>query len=94
MTTGEPSALNNYLAQVNTLGHAVLIETIKMAVYYVHHSSINSVSKNFKTDLREAKSCYLYVQGTGLDITINKFGMDYDADRIKGLFNYLVRTSI
>lgn len=94
MNTGELLASNiSYIAQINTLGHAVLIETLKMAAYYVSHSN-NANTRNLKTYLSEAKSCYMFVQGSGLELTLNRFGMDYNAGKIKSLFNYLIRQSI
>ena len=96
-TTGLSVSDVSYIAQVNTLGHAVLVETIKMAVYYLNHSNglANGFnhSKNFRSEINEARSCYMFVQGTGLQVTLNSFDLNYNADRIKYLFNYLVRHS-
>ena len=95
MRTTEPLASNNYIATINTLGHAVLIETLKMAAYYLSHSNgLEHRGINFKATIKEAKSCYVFVQGTGLDVTLNTFGLNYNAGRIKELFNYMARQSI
>lgn len=80
---------------VNTIGHAVLIENIKMAAYYLNHSNgLSVMTKNDKTYMNEAKSCYMFVQGTGLDITINEFDLSYSAHNIRRIFNYCIRHSI
>ena len=97
-TTGLLPSEITYIAQVNTLGHAIVIETLKMAAYYLNHSnglsSYLHYPKNFRSEMNEAKSCYLFVQGSGLEVTLNRFDLSYNADRIRTLFNYLVRHSI
>jgi len=82
---------NSFLAIVNTLGHSVLIETLKMAAFYVSHSNNSPNSRMQNLQIREGKMCYAFVQGTGLDILINRFGMSYNSDYIRDQFNYLVR---
>jgi hypothetical protein len=84
------SQVRNLVAYANTLGHSVLIETFKGAAYYVNHSG---GSRSKVMSLGEARSCYLFVQGTGLSVLLNHFGMDYDVDRLRGIFNYCVRHS-
>ena len=95
MNTGELLASNNYIAYANTLGHAVMIETLKMAAYYLSHSNgMQTRSYNIRSNMKEAKSCYLFVQGTGLDLVLEKFGMDYNTNEIRNIFNYMIRKSI
>ena len=87
----EPSA---FIALANTMGHSVLVETMKMAAYYVQHS--NGVFKGqafIHRHMKEAKSCFLFVQGTGLEVIINRFGMSYDSEALKHGFNYYLRHS-
>lgn len=95
MTTADLSgSQNEWIALANTMGHAVLIETIKMAAYYVNHSNgLSRYGLNTRTHIHEAQTCYAFVQGTGLHSIIMRFGMSYDADQIKNLFNYCVRKS-
>ena len=94
MNTVGPSVYGNYIAVVNTMRHAVLIETRKMAAYYINHSNvILDCPRRIKNYINEAKSCYLFVQGTGLQVTMNRFYMNYDSEKIKHLFNYMVRHS-
>ena len=95
MNTGELLGSNSYIAFANTLGHAVVIETLKMAAYYLSHSNgLGYKSYNVRTTMSEAKSCYLFVQGTGLEVTMERFGLNYDTGKIKNMFNYLIRKSI
>lgn len=85
------SSLSNHFAVVTSLGQAVLVETLKAAAYYVTHS--NQTRSKAGIQYREAISCYMFVQGTGLQVLINKFGLDYDAENIQSTFNYCVRKS-
>ena len=88
------SQISEHYAIVNTLGHAVLVETLRSAAYYVVHSN-GSGSKNWHktTKIKEAAACYAFVQGSSLQILINRFGFDYNADFIRTTFNYCVRHS-
>lgn len=82
-----------FWAIVNTLGQSVLLETLKMAAYYISHSNGNTRRHDFTVHMSEASSCYAYVQGTGLQILINRFSLAYDADQIRESFNYYIRRS-
>ena len=85
----------SFIALANTLGHSVLIETLRMASYFISHS--NGVTNHYRVTrlyFNEAKSCYYFVQGTGLQSIIDRFGMAYNADSIRDGFNYYIRKSI
>ena len=69
---------------MNTIGESVLIETLRSAAYFVTRSS-NGQRFN------ESSACYLFVQGTGLDVLIQRFHLDYDPEKIRDTFNYCVR---
>ena len=83
--------INNHFAVVNSMGQAVLVETLKAAAYYVTHS--NGTRSHAGIQFKEAMSCYAFVQGTGLNIIINRFGLAYNAEKIQDAFNYCVRKS-
>ena len=86
------SQINHHFAVVNSLGRTVLIETIKAAAFYVTHSDgVHTKSKVMS--LKESSFCYAFVQGTGLQLLIDRFGLAYDADKIQDTFNYCVRRS-
>ena len=93
MNTEEPSDSLDFVAIINTMGHAVLIETIRMAAFYVAHSDSTHNSKTWNLKIREAKSCYAYVTGTGLEIIVDKFGLEYNPDRLRNDFRYCIRKS-
>ena len=82
-----------FWAMINNLGKAALIETLRSAAFYVTHSNCSTRSHTFKVDFIEAEACYLYVQGTGLSILINKFNLEYDPEEMKNSFNYCIRRS-
>ena len=84
-----------WIAIINTMGHAVLIETLKSASYYLSHSDMRHCKNRMTTMyIKEARSCYVFVQGTGLDRLIVRLGMDYDPDKLRDGFNYWVRQSV
>lgn len=95
MNTQEPfdSSNESWLAIVNTLGHSVLIETIKSAAFYLVHSNSKPKSHSQNMQFREERYCYMFVQGTGLNSLVNRFGLSYNPDSIKHIFNYCVRHS-
>lgn len=78
----------NYIAQINHIGHAVLEETLRSAALYLVHSN-QPISK--VREIKEYKDCYLYIQGTGLEIIINEYYLNYNAETIRKGFNYYVR---
>ena len=80
-----------YMVLANTIGEAMLIETLKMAVFFLHNSS--NFSNYTKTMYREAKGCYMFIQGSGLDMALARFGLDYDAQLLRNEFNYCMRRS-
>ena len=93
-TEGLLDSERSFIAIANTMGHSVLIETLREAFYYVNHSN-GTGFKCRPTQIRfnESKACYFFVQGTGLQTIIDRFGMLYDGENIRDRFNYLVRHS-
>lgn len=88
------SRLNEHFAVVNSLGNTVIIETFKAAAFYISHSSgVEGHSRSFLMQFREAQECFIFIQGTGLDILINRFGLAYNPDNLRDTFNYCVRRS-
>ena len=69
---------------MNTLGLSIIHETMKMAAkmsipYYKRHTG------------GEVMECYMWVQGTGLDMFIEQYEMDYDAEKLRNSFNWYLR---
>ena len=96
MTTSEPldSQAKFYIATINSLGHSVLLETIRSAVFYLNNSNQICKSRFFKLELKEGKSCYAFIQGSGLDAMLNEWNLEYDPFQIRVNFNYLIRHSL
>ena len=85
-----------FLAIASTIGHSIVLETLKMAAYYLQHSNGTTFKSPFwNREFRsEARSCYFFIQGTGLDILLDQYGMAYNPDQIRSGFNYYIRHSI
>lgn len=80
------------IIMINTLGESVLIETLKAASFFVTHSSSHErKDRECRLNFLESKECYFFVQGTGLDLLIQRFSLLYDADTVRDNFNYYVR---
>jgi len=73
------------LMMLNTLGMSILTETLRSA------SSANFA--NLYLSGPESEQCYLFVQGTGLDILIDTYDLGYEPGRLRMTFNYCYRIS-
>ena len=98
MTTGVASDSSqstlkvDYFILINSMGEGMLIETMKMAAYYLKHSSRTLFKdRHQKAFYREGSSCYAFMQGSALEIAINRLGLDYDAEKLRDGFNYCSR---
>lgn len=84
-----------YYLIVNTIGESMLLETLKMAAYYVKHSARTIFkSRQERSYLKEGSGCYAFIQGSGLDMAINRFALEYDTEFLRGHFNYCLRHSV
>jgi len=63
---------------VTTIGTSVLVQTLKDAYFYM----CGKKGRNAK-DYKEA---YVYVNGSGLQVTIEEYHLAYDAEKLKGTF--------
>ena len=70
------------LVTLNTIGEAVLIETLKEAAYYWQHTNGHSNGKK----MNEAKESFLFVSGTGLEIIVAYYHLGYHAQTMKDQF--------
>jgi len=82
-----------YLLMTNTLGESILVETLRSAAYFLTHSGNEFKPKHHITRhfLQESRYCYFFVQGTGLDLLIKRFHLEYDPEQIRQTFNYCAR---
>jgi len=81
------------ILMMTTLGESILVETLKSAASFITRSH-NGVSKKgyySRNTFKEAMQCYYFVQGTGLDILIESYELDYNAEEIRKGFNYQIR---
>lgn len=77
------------LLLMNTIGISVLCEALRNASYFYKVDYGNHFVKR-----KEVNECYAFVQGTGLEILLESYHLNYDADQIRNGFNYyLKRTS-
>lgn len=65
----------------NTVGLSILAETIRMAGYLFTHTNGNS-----NRETKEAKSCFAFIRGTGLELLIEDYELGYNADQLRYCF--------
>lgn len=74
---------------LNTLGLSILTETIRMASYWTQTNNCYKSGHCSSTNRREARSCFAFIQGTGLDLFLKEYQLGYDSDRLRDAFyNY------
>lgn len=69
------------LVILNRIGIGVIKEALQSAAYYLTHSNGNNMRQ-----LNEASQSFTFVSGTGLDVIINYYHLDYNSDRLKDAF--------
>lgn len=103
MTTGEHLhyALNSAQLQrllfINTIGVSIISEALIQAAY-LFGSKRQALWRHNKPGLvkqEQYQEAYLFIQGTGLDIVIENYGLDYNAESLREGFNQIfhVKTS-
>jgi len=82
-----------FLVTLNTLGMAVLSETLKEAYYYISHTSkLNGhVNRSVRMAMSNGAESFAYVNGTGLNVLINYYHLDLRPDEVKFSFLKMVR---
>lgn len=73
-----------HLLLLNTLGLSILTETLYSAQFIYTQSGRRS-------DILEHQACYAFIQGSGLDMLLEQYGLEYDPDGIRNGFNYYLR---
>ena len=100
----EPSGLQTLsssqvitLLMANTLGMSVLVETFRSAAFYLNNSDkpLGRLvdPRHFRGDLREGKESLAFINGTGLEVVIHSYYLDFNADRLRSCFFYNMRRS-
>ena len=64
-----------YLALLNTVGIAIISQTLVEARNYIYGS-------NKRTD----KEAFMFVKGTGLEIVMESYCLDYDTKKLRDTF--------
>ena len=71
------------LVMMHTLGLSILSQVFKTAAWGTF-----SVSQSKR---KECHDCYAWIQGSGLDIHLQRFGLYYDAEQLRESFNYMIK---
>lgn len=69
---------------MTTMALAIICNSLRDASYLFGTSSINV--RNHRDKFALATEAYAFIQGTGLEITIQRFSLDLNADNIR--FNF------
>ena len=85
------------LFQVNTLGLSILTETLKSAAFYMsntlHH--VNQCTKfytsHFNSEMKEGSECLAFIQGTGLELILERYCLDYNPDKLRDKFFHIMK---
>ena len=59
---------------------------------YMFTGTCRRTNHEFRSSVR-AREAYAFIQGTGLDIAIKKFNLDYDAETLRDEFNKIFKKS-
>ena len=79
---------------INTMGEAILVETLRAAAYFVMRSGGTYTHRpETITRFKESKHCYFFIQSTALDILIQTYDLAYDPDELRDEFHYLISHS-
>mgnify|MGYP001569631521 CR=1 FL=1 len=64
----------------NTIGLSILIETLKQAgELFLNVHPRQSI-------LRESRSCFAFIQGSGLEMLLQEWNLDYEAKHLRRAF--------
>ena len=84
----ESNPFLSHMMLVNTLGLSIIVESFSEAYYYLQHNS--SITRHVREKAEECKDAFLFIQGTGLEQVLYKYGCEYDANALRQTFYYLV----
>jgi len=79
------------LMMLNTLGLSILVETFKMAAYFMINTNGNG-HRTYKdmhclTEIKsESRACFAFIQGTGLEQLINNYYLNLNAEELRKTF--------
>ena len=83
--TGNGNGEVALLLWANTIGLSIISETLRSAAMFI----LNTNAYIYK--VREYRESYAFVQGTGLDMVMQQYGLNYDPDELRNGFNSYLR---
>jgi len=88
----------NHLEQIlfiNTIGLCVLMQNLQSAAYYISHTNANIFQYKRKHEflyrMKDGSASYAFINGSGLDVMLNQYALDYDAEKLRDGFFYAMR---
>lgn len=71
---------------MNSVGHLALREMFKDASYYISFSEGSTHKIWASPKMKRVKDNFFFVTGTGLDILLMRYGLNYDANELREVF--------
>ena len=72
---------------LGTIGLSVIVETFKSAAYLFISTGFKiETSGSLKDKIAEGERSFAFIRGTGLEICIQEFELDLDADELRKVF--------
>lgn len=84
-------AQSSMLITLNTIGEAVLVEAFKEAAYYLNHTNGNGLSRTNLEQMSNGEASYAFLKGTGLEMAIEYYHLDYRAYDLRRSFMEMMR---
>lgn len=90
------SMTNEKYYMISTIGMSVIAESFRSAAYLFISSGFRiSSSGCLKQKVKDARESLAFISGTGLDIVIQEFNLDYDPDKLRnGFYTIFCRSMI
>jgi len=76
------------ILQLNTIGQTILVNAIKEAswLFKVSTDDLGKRSYKFIEKLSNAEASLIFIQGTGLEMMLDNYGVAFDAEEIRKCF--------
>lgn len=85
------ASLNNMLL-ANTIGMSIIKDAFQCAAHYLTKGN-NGYNMSSIYSTREGSASLAYIQGTGLEMTIQRFCLNLDADSLRTSFFHMIKTN-
>ena len=84
----QPTSDQTFILLLNTMGVSIILEVFRSAsIIFLK----DYVEKPRTEDLVESRKCLSFIEnGTGLEKLIKDYGLNYDADRLRDTFHWVV----